>query len=225
MRTVFDYIVFLLVVLFAACCSSKEPKGYECDRPKEPKDYNSIMKPGYEYLSDSVYEGEFHFFEKSDEINNYKLLSEQMRKNFDNRKYQNHFLYCLDTISDYHTFVCHSAEFFETLCPIAWGFLYPDCELEAKESVSTEEFEIIKFNNIHGASLIVNSCLFYTYIPYGEDHVKYEDDEFFLVKKYYYPYWNKEKLSDSLMMQMLSDIDKLCAKYKNKKWFTLNVTK
>jgi len=218
-------LIFAIICLLS-CCKKQES---ENNRNAEP-DVDTIsehctntesgIQPGYEYLSDSVFENDFYFFN----TDNYELVSKQMQENvkINNRKYHNHFLYCLDTISNYKDFVCFSAEYFERLCPIAWGVFYTDCELVNNDTLSVAEFEILKYNTIHGASLIVNSCLFNTYIPYGEDKVRYADDEFFLFRKYYIPNCKKEKFSDSLMLKMLADIEKLCAKYDGN-WFSKNM--
>lgn len=202
MRIIIGFSVFFASLCLLACCKTIESKDY------------GNFRLGYEYLSDSIYSDHFYFFNKND----YELVSQQMVENAkkNNRKYHNHFLYCLDTVSNYKDFVCFSAEYFERLCPIAWGVFYTNCELVNNDTLSVAEFDILKFNTIHGASLIVNSCLFDSYIPFGENKVKYQDDEFFLFKKYYIPYLKKEKLSDSLMLNMLSDIEKLCAKYESK---------
>jgi hypothetical protein len=122
--------------------------------------------------------------------------------------YYNNFLYCLDTIKNYSDFAYRSAKFFERSFPVAWGLLYPDCQSIVNDSVSDEEFEIIKFNTIHGASLIVNSCLF-------EKQTNNEDYKYFLYKKYFIPNKNKRKLNDSIMNNMKKDIEWLCEKIEN----------
>ncbi|MGD9492910.1 MAG: hypothetical protein AB7V36_06105 [Bacteroidales bacterium] len=166
---------------------------------------------GFEYLCDSVYNGDFVFFDNKSQ--NDHIVWSQMQINVNNRKYHNHFLYCLDTISDYQNFICCAAEYFEKISPVPWGVFYGDCETAMKKKILPKEFLIVKTNAIRGASLIVNSCLFYTNIPYGNDPASYEHDFFYL----YNNYWHSEnEISDSIFKQMNNDIELLCNKYRDK---------
>jgi len=158
------------------------------------------VKYGYEYLNDSIYEGDFCFWNK--DLTNNVQVQEGILRNCDNRKYFNHILFCLDTISNFKIFVCTSANFFEGNLSVAWGQFHPNCEFNSKDSVSKEKFETLKYNTIHGASLIVNSCLF-------DKRFSKKEDVFYLYYKYYS---TEEYLNDSIMNMMHEDIKWLCKK-------------
>jgi hypothetical protein len=162
---------------------------------------NINNKYGLEYLGYPLIGGVFRFW--NNQMSNKEQVDKGLILNRLEPIYINHFLYCLDTINNYVDFVNRSNAFFKNGFSVAWGMGYSD--FISSDTVSTDEFAIIKYNTIHGASLIVNSCLFYKGI-YNEE------DKFYLYKKYFLPNWNKQLLNDSIMNEMYVDIERLCVK-------------